>query len=191
MNSLALDISTTCIGVSVLREDGILTHMSYIKLDKIKGVDDNDTFFLKAKHFQDYIRQFKASSITTICIEDPLQAGNNQFTANKLIRFNGVCSFILLEELGIQPTYLTVHDIRRTLCPEFLRTEKGKQIFFIPKNIDKKEYIWKIIDKTYPGQNWIVDKKGVLKKENFDMSDSVAINLAHRIQNIKKQNAQN
>ena len=54
-----------------------------------------------------------------------------------------------------------------------------------PKDVDKKRVIWDLVSKREPKINWLLDKKGALKKENFDMSDSytVALAFAH-IKNI-------
>jgi len=67
--------------------------------------------------------------------------------------------------------------------------DSGKLVLFggFPKDTDKKKVIWEKVSEREPNINWILDKKGALKKENFDMSDSytVAIAYAH-IKNLFK-----
>ena len=48
----------------------------------------------------------------------------------------------------------------------------------LPKDVDKKKLIWDKVNKREPQINWLLDKKGQLKKENFDMSDSYTVMLA-------------
>jgi hypothetical protein len=47
-----------------------------------------------------------------------------------------------------------------------------------PKDIDKKRVIWNLVSKREPRINWLLDKKGELKKENFDMSDAYVVALS-------------
>ena len=56
----------------------------------------------------------------------------------------------------------------------------GKPVLFggLPKDVDKKKLIWDKVCKREPQINWLLDKKGQLKKENFDMSDSYTVMLA-------------
>lgn len=177
--SLAFDISTTCTGVSLMDEQGQLLEMSHIKLDTPKDIDPEERYLYKADLFKSYIQRYKSQGITSIYIEDPLAGSNNVFTANMLIRYNGICSYLLYQELGIRPEFMSVHNVRKHLCPELIKIDKkGNQTLSFLKDTDKKLYIWEKINKWYPGLEWLMDKKGGLKKENFDMSDAVAINAA-------------
>jgi hypothetical protein len=177
--TLAFDISTTCTGVSLMSGGGGLLEMSHIKLDTPKNIDPEERYLYKADLFREYIQRYKNEGITNIYIEDPLAGSNNVFTANMLIRYNGICSYILYQELGIRPEFMTVHNVRKNLCPELIKTDKkGNQTLSFAKDVDKKHYIWRKVDRWFPGLEWLQDKKGGLKKENFDMSDAVAINVA-------------
>ena len=62
-----------------------------------------------------------------------------------------------------------------------------KEVFNIPKEFDKKEYVFQKVKERFPQINWIVDKKGKFMKCNFDMSDSVGIGLFYfeNLKNIK------
>lgn len=177
--SLSFDISTTCTGVSLMDSDGTLLEMSHIKLDTPKDINPDERYLVKADLFKDYVQRYKGQGIERIYIEDPLIGSNNVLTANMLIRYNGICSYILHQELGIRPEFMTVYEVRKNLCPELVKTDKkGKQTLSFAKDVDKKLYIWQKINRWFPGLNWLADKKGGLKKENFDMSDAVAINIA-------------
>ena len=98
------------------------------------------------------------------------------------MKFNGICSYILLNHLLVIPDYISVHNIRVALCPELIRTEikKGvqKEILSFPKDIKGKEYIFTKIQTLYKDIDWVKDKKGQLSKFNYDMSDAIAVGLA-------------
>lgn len=184
--SLAFDISTTCTGVSLFDSHGRLEEMSHIKLDTPKDVNPDERYLYKADLFKIYVQRYKHLGIEKIYIEDPLANSNNMFTANMLIRYNGICSYILHQELGVRPEFMSVYDVRKHLCPELVKIDKkGKQTLSFPKEVDKKLYIWEKINRWFPGLEWLSDKKGGLKKENFDMSDAVAINIAFLIREGK------
>jgi hypothetical protein len=176
--NLSLDLSTSCTGVCITDKEAKIVRKEAIVLSKIKG---DDAFWAKADRMKEYLRDLQG--IENIIIEEPMFNGPNQFTTNLLIRFNGVVSYICREELGITPTYLSVHEVRKTVCPEFIKreTKKGKivETFFMPKGLDKKLYIFNKIKAWFPELEWELNKKGDLKPENLDISDSIAVNLAY------------
>ena len=51
-----------------------------------------------------------------------------------------------------------------------------------PKDIDKKHYILEKISKHEPNVKWIYDKNGKIKKESYDLSDSVCVGYSKLIQ---------
>jgi hypothetical protein len=57
----------------------------------------------------------------------------------------------------------------------------GKIVLFgaYPKDIDKKRVVWEKVSKREPKISWLLDKKGQLKKENFDMSDAYTVCLSY------------
>ncbi len=140
----------------------------------------------KACTFKDYIVKYKEEAekeynakIVSVIIEDPLGSSNNINTAMLLAKFNGVCSYILYDIFNLIPVHITVHNIRKSFCNEFITYKSGKEALSFPKNIDKKLYIWEKVSKLHPEVEWIFNKNGELKEENFDMSDSVAVMYAY------------
>lgn len=178
--NLSLDLSTSCTGVCITNLQGGIIHSEAILLSKIKG---DNAFWLKCDHMKNYLKNLR--DIENIIIEEPMFNGPNQFTTNLLIRFNGVISYICREELGVTPIYLSVHEVRKTICPEFIKyeTKKGQLVetFFMTKGLDKKQYIFNKIKRWFPELKWELNKKGDLKPENLDISDSIAVNLAYLI----------
>jgi hypothetical protein len=180
---LGLDISTTCIGVSEYDLKGRLISLKHLKF----GTSYNATPvehrpLVKAEAFKDYIGAYKGKEIEHVFIEDPLNGSNNVMTVNTLLRFNGICSFLILQELGIMPRYMTVHNVRKTLCPELLQVKKGKVVLSTPKGFDMKEHIFQKVKTWYPHIEWLYTKNNTMKKENYDMSDSAALTLASLIE---------
>ena len=122
-----------------------------------------------------------------MCIRDRLRS-NNVNTVGTLLRFNGMVTKICYDILDITPEYISTYEARKNAFPELMQPgASGKIVLFgaYPKDIDKKRVIWDLVSKREPKINWLLDKKGELKKENFDMSDSyvVALAFAH-IKNI-------
>lgn len=188
---VGFDISTTCIGISIFNEDGSLEHIEHILLKTDKNVLPENRYIPKSQMFQTYLQNLKNKyTITKVLVEEPLPSSNNSNTVNTLLKFNGICSWLLHQELNLVPIFLSIREIRKKVTPEFLRTEykKGveKEIHFIPKDINKKEYIFNKVRKKYPNLEWFYNRNNKLKKENFDMTDAVAICWAYFIMEDSK-----
>lgn len=179
---LGFDISTTCIGISLFNEQGSLIKVEHLVLKADKDVLPEHRIFAKANMFKSFIQKFKEYEVVKIFIEEPLVMSNNINTSNLLMKFNGICSYILLNDLLVIPDYISVYNIRLALCPELVRTEikKGvqKQVLSFPKDIKGKEYIFTKIQTIFKDIDWVKDKKGELSKYNYDMSDAIAVGLA-------------
>jgi hypothetical protein len=176
---LAFDISTTCIGISLFNEIGNLLEINHLVLKTDSDVESDFRYLVKSNFFKDYIQKYKDYNVIDIFIEDPLLGSNNIFTAALLLKFNGICTYILHDEFKVLPKHITVHEVRKTMCPEFVKIDKkGKETLSFPKELDKKQYIQQKISKIFPDIEWVVDKKGKFSKYNYDISDSIAVGLA-------------
>ena len=128
-------------------------------------------------------------------IEEPLLSSNNKNTVATLLRFNGMISDAIYTIFGVVPDYISSYDSRLYCFPELMAVRKfdkaGKSIkdskigLFgsYPWTIDKKQVVQEKINEIYPNINWIYDKKGELKKENFDGADSLVscIGMIHKL----------
>jgi len=194
---LALDISTKTIGFCLLEDDNSdygkiieLTHISPKVSSKIKGIEQ---LFLKKQIFEKFIVKYKDIGVDEVIIEEPLMKSNNITTCGVLLRFNGMISDCIYNILGIVPKYISSYDARKYSFPELMAIRKygkdGKQYDYdkiineIKKEklvlfgsysweIDKKMVMQEKVSELFPDIEWIYDKKGELKKENFDASDS-------------------
>ncbi|NJO59673.1 MAG: hypothetical protein HC836_15620 [Richelia sp. RM2_1_2] len=180
--SWSLDISTTNVGMALWDEKGKLIELKHLQLKVDNSIPEENRYLYKARLFRDHIRKFKervnveyGCEITNIFVEKPLpNTGVNINTTAKLLGFNGIVCYILYEIFGVEPLLISVHDCRRIFCDELLVKKNGKLTLSFPKNIDKKEYIWKKVTKLEPNIKWIYDKNNKIKRESFDMSDAFA-----------------
>jgi hypothetical protein len=174
---ISFDISTSCIGVSIFNENFNLTSVKALKMIKTKDCED-DPEIIKGDAFKKFVEDLKIYDIIDIFVEEPLVKSNNVYTVNKLLKFNGICSYILRDVLGIIPKFMSVDEVRRLFCPEMTEYDmkKDKTILkFKSRKIDPNSYIFEKISKEYENISWILDKKGKLKTENYDIPDSIAL----------------
>ena len=194
---LGLDVSTACIGISIIIDDGSeygkiveLTHISPKVSSKIKGIEQ---LFLKKKIFEEFLIKYKDFGIDHVVIEEPLLRSNNVNTVSTLLRFNGMVSDCVYNILGIVPNYISSYDAREYSFPELMSIRKygkdEKQYEFskihkeikdcklvlfggYPWTIDKKTVIQGKVADVFPDIEWLYNKKEELKKENFDACDA-------------------
>lgn len=201
---LGMDISTTCTGVSILDYDDEtnekkIVYIGNVKFKVPKEVSSEESLFMKSKQFtNDFIKKYKDIGITDICIESPLVSSNNAKTCLLLGRFNGMLSQSIYEATGIVPHYISSFDARKYGFPMLMsvrRYDKSDNPYPLDKlkiaikkdelspfggytySTDKKYVLWSLINEQYKGIEWQYNKKGELKKENFDASDSLVAAL--------------
>jgi hypothetical protein len=174
---LGLDVSTKTIGwalFDIQSKDLLeLTHISPIVKEKTE--DKVQELLLKANVFKTKMIEYKNIGITKVVIEEPLLNSNNIFTVGILLRFNSFITKIIYDELGIVPEFISTYDSRKFAFPELVRqNDKGKFVLFggLPKDIDKKQIVWDLVAKRELQINWLYNKKNLIKKECYDMSDA-------------------
>lgn len=202
---LGLDISTTCIGVSVVIDDGEstpqivkITHIAPKIPNNIKGIE---SLFLRKQIFEEeFISTLLEYNITDVIIEEPLFSSNNSLTVATLMRFNGMISEVIYRRLGVVPHFISSYDSRMFSFPELCSirkfNKKGKEypiahvkkdiknshlVLFgnYPYDVDKKSVMMDMINEVYPNIEWITNKHGDIKKENYDACDSLVCTLAY------------
>lgn len=201
---LGMDISTTCTGVSILdyndeTNEKKIVYIGNVKFKVPKEISSEESLFMKSKQFtNDFIKKYKDIGITDICIESPLVSSNNAKTCLLLGRFNGMLSQSIYEATGIVPHYISSFDARKYGFPMLMsvrRYDKSDNPYPLDKlkiaikkdelspfggytySTDKKYVLWSLINEQYKGIEWQYNKKGELKKENFDASDSLVAAL--------------
>ena len=202
---LGLDVSTACIGVSlVLDEDNgeqpklvLLTHVSPKINKKSKGFD---ALIQKKDIFEnEFLVGLSSCGITDCVIEEPLVSSNNANTVATLLRFNGMVGDAVHRVLKIVPEFISSYDARMYSFPDLVSLrrfnkrgeeyplshiktaiKKNHVVLFgdYPFDIDKKNVMMNKVQDVYPNIPWVLDKKGELKKENYDACDSLVCVLA-------------
>ncbi len=186
---ISFDISTSCIGVSIFNENFELTSVKALKMTTNKDCQD-DPEITKGDGFKKFVEELKIYEIIDIFVEEPLVKSNNVYTVNKLLKFNGICSYILRDVLGIIPKFMSVDEVRRIFCPEMTEYDAKKNKFtlkFKSRKIDPKTYIFEKISKEYENISWLFNKNGKLKTENFDITDSIALAKASFKKHYEKE----
>ena len=138
---LGLDISTACIGISIIYDDGVnqplielISHVSP-KIDKsVKGIE---ALILRKEIFEmDFLNKMDEilanincplKKITDVVIESPMiyaTGGSNAATVATLLQFNGILSDSVYRTLGLVPNYVSSYDARMRSFPELLSIRK-------------------------------------------------------------------
>jgi hypothetical protein len=221
---LGLDVSTTTIGICLMKcnndEEKILklTHVSPKVSSKISGIE---SLCIKKGLFEsEFLNEYKEYGITDVIIEEPLLRSNNIMAVSVLLKFNALISDSVYNMLGIVPNYMSSYDARKYAFPELLAIRKfdkkgnaypsakikkalkdNNAVLFgnYAWDIGKKEILLDKVSEKYPEIEWIYNKKGELKKENFDSSDSVVCCLGYinkfnngeidlKVSDVKKEN---
>lgn len=202
---MGLDVSTACIGVSIIADFGDgrpeiikITHVSPKIPSKVKGIEA--LLRRKAIFEEEFLTTLVNSGITDVVIEEPLLSSNNTYTVGTLLRFNGMICDAVYRVLGIIPTFISSYDARTYSFPDLLAlrkfTKKGSEydlkaikkaikdnhvVLFgsYPYDVDKKVVMMNKVDEMYPNIEWIRNKEGEIKKENYDACDSLVCALAY------------
>lgn len=202
---LGLDVSTACIGVSVVKDNGddtpeilVLTHVSPKISNKIKGIE---ALFLRKNVFEkNFIPSLSGIGITDVVIEEPLLGSNNVNTVGTLLRFNGMIAECIYRILNIIPNFISSYDARMYSFPELVSLRKHNKkgevyklkhvedaikknniVLFgnYPFDIDKKTVMMNMVNEKYPNIPWVYNDNCVFKKENYDACDSLICALAY------------
>jgi hypothetical protein len=188
---LGLDISSKTIGWALFDINGstLLEASHFTPKIKPQPEDKIEELIKKADAFRKYLEQYKDYGIVKVIIEEPLLNSNNIYTVGTLIRYNSMILKMCYDVFDVVPTFISTYNARKYAFPDLVRDNgKGKYVLFggYPKDIDKKFIIWEHVNAVCPEINWIRDKNGKLKKESFDISDSVTCVIGY-INMIKKQ----
>jgi hypothetical protein len=181
---LGLDVSTRTIGWSIFdiktQELLELTHFSPVIKPKVE--DKIEELLIKVSMFEEKLQNYKSLGITKVVIEEPLLNSNNVWTVGTLLRYNSMITKSIYDILGIVPSYISTYNSRKFAWPDLVQeNDKGKFVLFggLPKDVDKKELVWKRVSDKEPQITWHYTKNNTLKKECFDMADSYTCVLGY------------
>jgi len=166
---LSLDISTSCVGLSVFNENGNLIELNYVKFNSKNNI------FEKFKVFQKKTEYLTKFPIHKLAIEKPLDKFQGKFSSAHTIAilnfFNGMLSGYLTTMFEIEPIYYNVKVARTTALPNLKIKRNGAST---------KHQVWEEVVKLEPQINW---KYGTrtrkLVEENYDMVDAYVVGKCH------------
>ena len=92
---MGLDVSTSCIGVSIIADFGDgnpeimkITHISPKVPNNVNGIE---ALLIRKNLFEtEFLTTLIDMGITDVVIEEPLLSSNNSYTVGTLLRFNGM-----------------------------------------------------------------------------------------------------
>lgn len=187
----------------------VVTHLRCKLSSKIKGIESLflkcDLFIDKLKDILIEnklidIQDCNRCLITDVIIEEPLLSSNNKNTVATLLRYNGMIAYRIYELLSIVPKFISSYNARKYAFPDLMAVRKfnkkgekydekviekarnnNEVVLFgdYPFDCEKKLILWNKIAALYPNIEWVMDKNGELKKENFDASDSLICVLGY------------
>ena len=174
---LGLDISTKTIGWSLfdIQSQQLLELTHFSPIIKPKPDYKIEELLLKIDFFENKLKGYVDLGITTVVIEEPLLNSNNVWTVGLLLRYNSMITKSIYDILGVVPKFISTYNSRKYAWPTLVQqNDKGKSVLFggLPKDIDKKEIIWKKVSDKEPQITWLYTRNNTLKKECFDMSDA-------------------
>lgn len=174
---IGLDVSTTCVGLSLMDLNGKLIDIDYILFPKSSKKLGKVTIYKKAELFFEFIQKYKDYKIKHIFIEEPLKNGPNINTTILLAKFNGIVSQKMFELFSVEPEHISVYDARFIFFPEYVKTDvkKKKDVLSFPKDVDKKKLVHDKVSWMEPQIIWQRDKYYTLIDPNFDMADSYCV----------------
>jgi hypothetical protein len=181
---LGLDISTKTTGWSLfdIKTQELLELTHFSPVIKPKPEDKIEELLLKVVSFEEKLINYKNLGITKVVIEEPLLNSNNVWTVGVLLRYNSMITKSIYDILGIVPSYISTYNSRKFAWPDLVQqNDKGKHVLFggLPKDVDKKNLIWKKVSEKEPQITWLYTKNNTLKKECYDMSDSYTCVLGY------------
>lgn len=174
---LGLDISTKTIGWSLfdIQTQKLLELTHFSPVIKPQPEDKIEELLSKVDLFEEKLIGYKNLGITKVIIEEPLLNSNNVWTVGTLLRYNSMITKSIYDILGVVPNFISTYNSRKYAWPELVQENgKGKKVLFggLPKDIDKKEIIWKKVAEAEPQITWLYTRNNTLKKECYDQADS-------------------
>ena len=163
---LGLDVSTSITGITLLDNKGEVVYNTSVDTRKYKN------FFEKAKEFEYEIKYlWQSTNIDLlpkrIFIEQSLQSFRSGFSSAKtlstLARFNGVVSWIIYKNWGVEPEYIAATSARK------------KAGITVPKGVKGKDAVIKYVIDNVPDVLIEYTKHNNPKPHCFDKADSWVI----------------
>ena len=164
---LGFDISSTCIGYSLLEIDDANNTIKYLDMNNHKPIKKGNMVERLAKTRDAVKKIVEKYKPDYIGIEDIIQFMKNQSSAKTVITlalFNRMVGLVCYDYLGRSPELFNVMQIRHGL-------KTGKEA---PKKENMPDLVANHLGITFP---YVYKKSGARAPESEDMADGVAVAL--------------
>ena len=157
---IGFDVSTTCIGVSILHPSNpypeivLMDHIDFNGCDDKKGTID--VTWQKVDRVREFLQKI-CVDIDAIFIEDPVKSFQQGMSSAqvivKLARFNGIVSLIARDHFQKEPIYISSGEARK-LCGLKMQQRKKcglshkEQVFNLLNERDLKHIEWPMKKQT-------------------------------------------
>lgn len=170
----SVDISTSTLGYTILDDDGKIVKLSHLDLKKVSG------FFDCVDKFSELCDEIKKEyNITSIAVEEPKKnfafGKTSVNTIVLLLRFNGVCCYVLRQKFGIEPVMISEGHARKVCELKFsnLVGPNGKKISRKEQAFDQM-----ITRPEFDKWPWDLKRTGKFKDYHYDEMDSYVIGFS-------------
>ena len=176
---LALDISTSITGVTILEKDGTLVYNDSWDTRKYKS------FFEKVDYVEKKIIHLSKlyGGFERVFIEESLQTFRSGFSSAKtlstLARFNGVVSWLVYRVLKTEPLYLAATSARKLCGIKVPRGTKAKQVVIqhILDNVPEIQIEYTKQNNIKPhcydkADSWVIAKAGLIQCQQEEKQQS-------------------
>lgn len=178
---LALDVSTSVIGVCVLDKNANAS-MKPISLNKIDLRKNREGFWSKVDQMERELTLIHANvcalghTIVKLCIEDPLERFRNGLSSAHTIallsKFNALVSSHIRKLTKLDPLYIDATKARKAVGVPLLSKKKSG-------GIDQKQQTFAFLCLgVFNGEVWPLNKKGNVQPWVLDMVDAYVIAYA-------------
>lgn len=172
---LGLDISTSITGYTILDLNGNLVELGHIELKKIK-----DGIWAKVDAMKDSIIELNEKfDITHVFIEEPLskfsRGKSSSATISLLMRFNGIISYLIHQEMGLDPGYYPPSRARKICELKMLSKTASKKAGILWKPQKEQAFDQMCARKPFINYEWEKKRTGRLKDYCYDQMDSYVI----------------
>lgn len=165
---VGLDISTSCVGVSLLNDDGSFHSIHHIELSKEKS------FYKKVQAVLEFLLDgspnLRNHDNLKFYVEEPLKMFKSNAsmaqTISLLQRFNAACCFAIYWTWHIEPKLISVITARKTIGIK------------VPKKVNTKMFVWEVVKNELPASTWAYKKTGKPKDWCYDRADAYVISRA-------------
>jgi hypothetical protein len=187
--TLALDVSTSVIGICLFDADGILHKMDHVKFGSNKEQD----LYEKADIFEKKVADMKrleledgtVLEVQYVAIEEPLlriQGKHSSASTIGLLNFfNGIISDRCFRLFGVRPVHYNVNHARSVVFPNMPKSSETTA----------KQEVWKRVARLEPQINWWYGPKSrKLLDENYDMVDAYVVGVCHILNIMQQEDAE-